>query len=166
MVDLFGHHRADDGDVIGHFLVPREVVRDVLAGLAVFFELGEVALHLEGFPLKLGDGLALGEGLGHGLAIQFVEFRFVVEGFEVRRPARHTEENDPFGLGGVMGEAGESLVAAEAVLASQKLGKERAGPEGQTGILQKGAAVEEIGDLRIDHGQRGLGWELAGFSFL
>ena len=83
VVDLFRDHGSDDGDVVSHLLVVGEEVGDVLSGLAVLFESGEVALDFEGFPLELGDGLSLGEGLGHGLAVEFVELELVVEGFEV-----------------------------------------------------------------------------------
>ena len=100
----------------------REEVGDVLAGLTVFFELGEVALHFERFALQLGDGLSLGEGLGHGLVVEFVELRFVVEGLEVGRAAGHAEEDDAFCFGLVVGEAGEAGVFFDEALGAYELG--------------------------------------------
>ena len=50
--------------------------------------------HLQLLALQLGDRLALGERLGHRLAVERGELRLVVEGFELRRPARHVEEDD------------------------------------------------------------------------
>ena len=61
--------------------------------------LGSEALELVTAPLELGKLLSLGEGLGHGLAIELGQFRLVIEGLEVGRAARHAEVNDPLGLG-------------------------------------------------------------------
>ena len=49
--------------------------------------------------LELGDRLALGERLGHRLAVHLRQLRLVVERFEVRRAAGHVEVDDALGLG-------------------------------------------------------------------
>ena len=46
-------------------------------------------------PLQLRDRLALGDRLGHRLAVQFGQLGLVVERFQVRRPAGHVEIDDP-----------------------------------------------------------------------
>jgi hypothetical protein len=48
--------------------------------------------------LELGDLLAFGEGFGEGLSVEFLQDGLVVEEFEVRRSARHAEEDDALGL--------------------------------------------------------------------
>ena len=52
--------------------------------------------------LQLRDLLALGERFRHRLAVSLFELGLGVEGFQVRRPARHVEVNDPLGLGGMV----------------------------------------------------------------
>ena len=49
--------------------------------------------------LELGDRLALGERLGHRLAVQLGQLGLVVEQLEVRGSARLVEMDDPLGLG-------------------------------------------------------------------
>ena len=83
VIDLLGHHGANDGDIVRHLLVVGHVVRDVLSGLSVFFKFAEVAEDFELLTLKLRNGLSFGEGLGHGLSVEFIELGFVVEGLEV-----------------------------------------------------------------------------------
>ena len=57
---------------------------------------GAEALQL--LALELRDRLALGERLGHRLAVHLGQLRLVVEGLQVRRPAGHGQEDDPLGL--------------------------------------------------------------------
>ena len=57
-------------DVVGDLGEVRQEVADLLAALAVLLELGEVPLQLQLLALELGDRLALGERLGHRLAVQ------------------------------------------------------------------------------------------------
>ena len=52
---------------------------------------------LQLLALELGDRLALGERLGHRLAVELGELRLVVERLELRRPARHVQEDDALG---------------------------------------------------------------------
>ena len=54
--------------------------------------------HSSFLPLQLGDRLALGERLGHRLAVHLGELGLVVERFELRRPAGHAQEDHPLGL--------------------------------------------------------------------
>ena len=54
---------------------------------------------VERLALKLGELLALGEGLGHRLAVQLAELGFEVEGLQMGRSARHAEEDDALDLG-------------------------------------------------------------------
>ena len=87
VVDLLGPHRADDADLVGDAADVREQLADLLPGLAELLEavLRPEALQL--LALELGDRLALGERLGHRLAVHLGELRLVVERLEVRRPA-------------------------------------------------------------------------------
>ncbi len=161
MVDLLGEHRAHDAEVVRHFGGPGEEIGDVLPALAVALELGEVSLDLELLSLQLGDGLALGEGLRHGLAVELVELRLVVEGLEVGGSARHAEENDALDALLVMGEAGEAGVGsvdarAQGVPAEKREQGGRA--EADPGLSQEGAAGEVGGDgvgefhVSLNHG--------------
>ncbi len=52
--------------------------------------------------LQLRDLLALGQRIGHGLAIHLREFWFVVESLQVRRAAGLIKKNDALRLGRVM----------------------------------------------------------------
>ena len=52
---------------------------------------------LQLLALKLRDRLALGKRLGHRLAVHLGQLGLVVERFQVRRPARHRQKNDPLG---------------------------------------------------------------------
>ena len=55
------------------------------------------------FALQLGNGLTLGERLGHRLAVHLCEFGFGIESLQVRRAPRHHQKDDAFRLGGNMG---------------------------------------------------------------
>ena len=54
--------------------------------------------HKQLLALQLRDRLALGERLGHRLAVHRGELRLFVEQFQVRRPARHAQEDHALGL--------------------------------------------------------------------
>ena len=81
-------------------------IRKVLADLGLAFgEALELELRSEAdqrTPLKLRDLLSLRERFRHALAVHLRELRFVVEGFQMRRPARLIEEDDAPCLGRVM----------------------------------------------------------------
>lgn len=99
VVNLLGGHRTDNADVVSNGADVRKDFGDFLTGFPESFERELRRQAFQFLVLKLGDRLALGEGFGHGLAREFREFGFVVEGFEVRRAARHAEINDPFRFG-------------------------------------------------------------------
>ena len=67
----------------------REDLADLLARLAELLERMLRAEAVQLLPLQLGDRLALGERLGHRLAVHLGQLRLVVERFQVRRPAGH-----------------------------------------------------------------------------
>ena len=94
-------------------MLTKAIMRRVaLAGAALLlaspgaFAAGEVALDLELLPLELGDRLSLGERLRHRLAVHLVERRLVVERLEVRRSARHAEEDHALGARRMVGLVG------------------------------------------------------------
>ncbi len=100
VVDLLCGHRADDADFIRDPADVRQCAGDRLAGLA---EVLKLMLRPEAFQLllalKLGNRLAVGDRLGHRLAVHLGELRLVVERLKVRRPAGHAEVNHPLGPG-------------------------------------------------------------------
>ena len=100
VVDRFGHHRADNADLVGDGGDVGEDRADLLAARAAASErmLGREADEL--LALELGDGHALGERLGHGLAMHPGQVGLRVQGLQVRRAAGHVEIDDPLGLGG------------------------------------------------------------------
>ena len=91
-----GGHRVQEGDVIDARGQVREQVADPLAALAVLLEL----------PLRPDDPAlvllaAAAEGLHlHGLAVQAVQLRLVVERIDVAGPAVHEQEDHALRLGG------------------------------------------------------------------
>ena len=62
-------------------------------------EFREVTLDLEMLALQLCDGLTLGEGFGHRLAVEFVQLRLVIKVLLMRGASGHGQENDPFDVG-------------------------------------------------------------------
>ena len=102
VVDLFGIHRTNDGDLISQ---GGDVGKRSLIIIPIFPVAGEwegEPFHLEFRSLELSDLLAFGEGLGHGLPIILFQHRLVVEGFQVRGPAGHTKVDDPLNFGRIM----------------------------------------------------------------
>jgi hypothetical protein len=97
MIDLFGPHGADDGELVDDGADLGEEGTDLGAGLTERLEgvLGTEAD--EGAPLELGDLLSFGEGLGHGLAVHFGEAGLRVEGFQMGWTTRLIEEDDAAG---------------------------------------------------------------------
>ena len=57
------------------------------------------ALERVSLALQLGDGLPLGNGLGHGFAIHFLELWLEIKGFEMGGASRHAEEDNSLGFG-------------------------------------------------------------------
>ena len=98
MIDLLGDHRSNDTDIIRHFLVERQIVTDELARLSMLGELGQVSLTFQFLSPQLGNWLSRGIRRWHGLTIESVQFRLVIEGFEVRWPTGHAQKDDAFGF--------------------------------------------------------------------
>ena len=112
VVDLLGVHRADHGDLVGVFRDVGEGVADLDAGFAVAGEVVLGAHAVECLALELGELLALGEGLRHRFSVQLTELRFEIEGFQMRRPAGHAEEDHPLDLGRQRGAGGTGQLGA------------------------------------------------------
>ena len=96
MVDLLGGHRLNDGDVVREFGNVRELFADFLSALSVFIEFESWAVASQWLSLQLSDRLSLGELFGHWLAVHLRQFGFVVERFQLRRSAGHTQKDDSF----------------------------------------------------------------------
>ena len=152
MIDLLGEHRLHDADVVRHLGGVGQEVRDELTALPVLPELGEVTLHLELLALELRDGLALGEGLRHGLAVQFIELRLVVEGLEVGGSAGHAKEDHALDTLLMMRESGQATVGGvdpgpQRVLAEE--GEEGRGAEADSCLSEEGATVDPVCDAVV-----------------
>src|SRR3954454_11675146 len=90
-------HRANDADVIRNGRNVRKEVRNVLAGLAVFLEARERPASFQRRILQLSELLAFSERFRKRLAIDALDFGFVIETLQVRWSARHAKMNDAFG---------------------------------------------------------------------
>ncbi len=110
MVDLLGTHRFDHADVVGDRSDVGQEVGDLHAAFAVAFEVRERATCFENGVLELGELLAFGEGFGKGFAVDAVEFRFRVEGFDVRRTASHAEVDHAFRFWSEVGGLSENAI--------------------------------------------------------
>ena len=80
MVDLLGYHGSDDGDFIGDRADFGQNGGDMLARFTEMFEfmLRPKDFQVVPLPLKLCNGLSLGKGLWHWLAVHFCQFGLVV----------------------------------------------------------------------------------------
>ena len=101
VVDRLGVHRADDADLVGDLRGVRQQVADPLAALAALFERGEAFADGEIFLAggHAGDALALADGVGQILAVDFVEPGLVVEEIDVRGTAGLEQIDDALRLG-------------------------------------------------------------------
>ena len=111
MIDRLGGHGADQADFVEDGTGLGEEGADF--GFAVP-EAGEGVLGAEAgefLALELGELLAFGEAFGHGFAVHFAEFGFVIESFEVGGATRHGEPDDAFGFG-FEGERADDAVGA------------------------------------------------------
>ena len=139
VVDLLGLQRPDDAEVVGDGADVREDVGELHARLAPLLELERTPAGLEDGALQLGDLLALGEGFREGLAIELLEDRLVVEEFEVRRAARHAEEDDALGFD-------REVRGLEHAFGER--GGVQVGEAGLRGEHGEGRAAEAVGALR------------------
>ena len=114
VVDRLGHHRVDDADVVGDRGQLRKDRAQVLPARSAPLErvLRREADQLR--ALKLRDRHALGERLGHRLALHLGERGLVVERLQVRGAARHVQVDDPLDPGREMQRANRSLPSLQA----------------------------------------------------
>ncbi len=97
VIDGVGDHRADNAEIVGHRADVRKQLADFLARPTAP---GKGKLRRKTSQLlilQLSNLLAFRERLGHRLPVQFGKLRFVIERLQVRRPASHIKEDDPFG---------------------------------------------------------------------
>ncbi len=99
VIDLLGHHRIDDGDVVGAGRDVGKEVADRLAALAMLREGGSGSEASKIRALQLCDRHALGEGCRHCFPVQCTQLWFGIEGLEMAWSARHAEEDHPFCAG-------------------------------------------------------------------
>ncbi len=94
-------HGTDDANIICDRSDFGKLVGDELAGLSVALEfvLGTEAFEVVLLAHELSDGLTFGNGLGHGLAVHFLELGLVIVGFKVGWTTGHAQKDNPFGLG-------------------------------------------------------------------
>ena len=97
VIDGLGVQRADDAHLVGHLAELGKDGGDLLARLAAPLERVLRRQAGELLALQLRDRLALGERLGHRLAVHLGQLRLVVERLQVRRPAGHVEIDDALG---------------------------------------------------------------------
>ena len=102
VVDRVGGHRADDAEFVCDGADVREKLGDFSAALAEALEGGLGRPTNELLALELGELLAGGEALGHGLAIHAREAGLVIKGFELAWSPRHGKPDDAADFGWMM----------------------------------------------------------------
>ena len=120
MVDLFGLHGAHNADVVGDAPDVGQQRGHVLAALPVVPERVPGAEDAQLLALELCDLLPLRERLGHRLAVPLRQFRLVVQEFEMRRTARHAQEDDSFDPARPVRESPDSRLHAEQTRLQQR----------------------------------------------
>ena len=70
MVNLLGHQRSNDAQIVGHLPMPREKVADHLSALTVWLERRQMTLDFELLALTLSDWLPGRKRFRHRLATQ------------------------------------------------------------------------------------------------
>src|SRR5439155_25417544 len=92
VVELRGLHRADNRDVVDDRRQMGKQIRELRAAPTVP---GKVVWRAEELWITLEERepLALNQVRGTHLAVVLVEFRFVVEQVQLRRPARHEQKD-------------------------------------------------------------------------
>ncbi len=100
VIDLLGDHGADHTDIVRDGTGVGEKVGDLDARLAVFLKAGEGAACDEFVALELGELLPFRKRFRKRLAVELVQLRLRVEGFQMRRPAGHAEMDHTLRLRG------------------------------------------------------------------
>ena len=131
---------------------------DLLPGLAELLELMLRPEAVQLLPLKLGDRLALGERLGHRLAVHLGQLRLVVERLQMRRPAGHVQPDDALGLRREVQRphdagpfVGVGLGLGEGARVEERCEREAA--DAARGLAEEGAALVEAEEGEGGHGQ-------------
>ena len=99
VIELIRVHRFNEAQIICHGGELRESIRDPSSALAVLLELKLRAEHFRN-TLDKGELLAFKKLFGAILAIEFFQFRLVVEKFVLGWRAGHVEVDDALGLAG------------------------------------------------------------------
>lgn len=113
VVDGLGMHGADYGDIIGHARGVGQEVADPLATGAALLELGQALA--DGKIFLTGghacEALALSDGIGEILTVDFFQVWLVVEEIDVGWTARLEKVDDALRLWGEMGGCGNAAAA-------------------------------------------------------
>ena len=144
MIDRLGVHGANDAEIIRHLWGMLEYFAYLLPGFAMTVELKIWSPTGELFPLELGDGLALCQGIRHGFPIQFGELGLGVKGFKVGWATGHVQEDDALDPGSVMTGQGDTIPARYRLVASHQV-REGDAPESGGCLIYKGASCEHLG---------------------
>ena len=144
MVDRIRRHRSDDGELVGHAPEVRKDFRDFVPRLSPPTE-GKLRSETgQALPLQLGDLLAPGEGVWHGLPVQPGQFRLGVERLQVGGPPGHVEINDALGADRQLGKTGEAIRSGAGTGGGSMFSGEQAGqggrPKAHAAAAQKGPA--------------------------
>ena len=111
MNESVGLHRADDAQVVGHLGQTWKHRGDGLPGMAASAE-GRLGRDTEmGRAVQGRERLPMRDGVGDRLAVKLGEFRLRIEGFQMRRTARHVKVDDVLGPRRVMQGIHHSLAA-------------------------------------------------------
>ena len=97
VVNLFGLHRTHHAQIIRHAPDVREKIADFDARLAAFTERRDGAARFQHHVLQLRELLARRKRRRERLPIEGFELRLPIKRLELRRSARHAEENHALG---------------------------------------------------------------------
>lgn len=96
MIDLFGRHAANDGDLVCDAADVGEKRGDLRAAFSVFLKVHKRPSGLQFGVLQLCELLSLGERGRKRLAVNSIEFGLGVQRFHVGWPSGHAQVNDSF----------------------------------------------------------------------
>ena len=126
MVEVIGSYAGNQRDIVRHGSNVRQKVGDVETALAVTFELAMRAEQLRRIlheRVHEREALAFQQRLRGGLAVVLLQFRFVIEEFQLARPAGHEEINDALHFRGKVRRLGRGGIQRLRIRASQAVGK-------------------------------------------